>query len=52
MSWIEKQPFSTFRGFNLTELKIDEAWMNVTNLANQTLWLYQRSTDCYEVKFK
>ncbi|OXA51690.1 heparan-alpha-glucosaminide N-acetyltransferase [Folsomia candida] len=52
MSWIEKQPFSTFRGFNLTELKIDEAWMNVTNLANQTLWLYQRSTDCYECPFK
>lgn len=51
MSWIETPDAEFFGAFNLTVLKMDEAWMNVTNLSDQALYLYQRSTDCFSVLF-
>ncbi|CAL8118108.1 unnamed protein product [Orchesella dallaii] len=47
MSWTESHGFSTFGKYNLTLLKVDEAWLNITNFANQTLWLYELSKDCF-----
>jgi len=49
MSWIEKPKFSVFETFNLTDLRIDEAWLKVTNGATRKLWLYELSSDCHEV---
>lgn len=49
MSWIEKVENEFFDGYNLTILKMDEAWLNITSTLNQRLHLYELQTDCFKV---
>lgn len=50
MSWIEDPGLATYGGFNISELDIDEAWVNVsTTIADTALWLYEVSTNCHRV---
>ncbi|XP_046657308.1 heparan-alpha-glucosaminide N-acetyltransferase-like [Daphnia pulicaria] len=41
-----------FRGLNLRNLKIDEAWMVVTSHLPRPTWLYVLSDDCAQCAFK
>lgn len=50
MSWIENVQNELFDGFNLTTLKMDEAWLNITSVSNQRLFLYELQTDCFKVR--
>jgi hypothetical protein len=52
MSWIEDPGWEEFRGLNLSNLKVDEAYVNVTSLLYSPLWLYTLSDECYKVGFK
>ncbi|CAL8127449.1 unnamed protein product [Orchesella dallaii] len=47
MSWTESHGFSMFGQYNLTLLDVDKAWLNITNLADRTLWVYELSKDCF-----
>ncbi len=49
MSWIENVQNEFFDGYNLTMLKMDEAWLNITSSINQRLYLYELQTDCFKV---
>lgn len=50
MSWIEDPGIANFKGFNISSLKIDEAWINVTSLVGDgAMWLYELSSDCHKV---
>jgi hypothetical protein len=51
MSWIEDPGWREFRGLNLSDLKVDEAYVNVTSLLYSPLWLYTLSDECYKVRF-
>lgn len=50
MSWIEDPGWQEFRGLNLSDLKVDEAYVNVTSLLHSPLWLYTLSEECYKVR--
>ncbi|ODM92298.1 Heparan-alpha-glucosaminide N-acetyltransferase [Orchesella cincta] len=53
MSWIEDPGLTTFGGFNISELEIDQAWVNVsTTIADTALWLYEVSTNCHRCPFQ
>lgn len=49
MSWIENVQNELFDGYNLTMLKMDEAWLNITSTINQRLYLYELQMDCFRV---
>lgn len=51
MSWIENVQNEFFDGYNLTMLKMDEAWLNITSSLDQKLYLYELQTDCFNVRF-
>lgn len=52
MSWIEWSE-KYFRGLDLTQLSVDEAYFNVTNQhADKTFYLYSLSSDCIKCPFK
>jgi hypothetical protein len=51
MSWIEDPGWQEFRGLNLSALKVDEAYVNVTSRIYSPLWLYTLSDECYKVSF-
>lgn len=52
MSWIEWSE-NTFRGLDLTQLAVDEAYFNITNQQkNKTFYLYSLSSDCVKCPFK
>jgi hypothetical protein len=50
MSWIEDPGWQEYRGLNLSDLKVDEAYVNVTSLLYSPLWLYTLSDECYKVR--
>jgi heparan-alpha-glucosaminide N-acetyltransferase len=45
MSWTE-WTVSTFRNLNLKDLKVDQAFFNVSNALNTPFYLYTLSDDC------
>lgn len=45
MSWTEWTD-SSFRGLKLTNLKVDEAFLNVSNALNKAFYLYTLSEEC------
>jgi len=45
MSWEVQQPY--FRGLNMRDLKIDEAYVNVSWTGDGDMFLYKRSENCY-----
>lgn len=52
MSWIEDPGIADFRGFNISQLGLDQAWINVTSLVEGTaLWVYELSSDCHKVSY-
>jgi hypothetical protein len=51
MSWIEDPGWEEFRGLNLSDLVVDEAYVSVTSLIDSPLWLYTLSDECYRVSF-
>jgi hypothetical protein len=50
MSWIEDPGWQEFRGLNLSNLKVDEAYVNATSFLYSPLWLYTLSSECYKVR--
>jgi heparan-alpha-glucosaminide N-acetyltransferase len=50
MSWIENVENEIFDGYNLTTLKMDQAWLNVTS--NVPLYLYELQTDCFKCPYQ
>ncbi len=48
MSWIEDPGIANFKGFNISRLGLDEAWVNVTSFVEQ-LFIYELSSDCHKV---
>lgn len=50
-SWIERTD-STFKEMNLTTLKIDECFLNITSHIKNKIWLYTLSEDCVTCPFK
>lgn len=51
MSWIEDPGWQEFRGLNLSNLKVDEAYLNVTSFIYSPLWLYTLSDECYKCPY-
>jgi heparan-alpha-glucosaminide N-acetyltransferase len=51
MSWTELTSMS-FRNLNLKELRVDQAYFNVSNAANQSFFLYTLSDECIKCPFK
>lgn len=51
MSWTEWTD-TLFRGLNLKDLKVDEAYFNVSNGASDPFWLYVLSEECVKCPFK
>lgn len=51
MSWIEWSDRS-FRGLDLTKLKVDEAYLNVSNANNVKYFLYSLSEECVKCPFR
>lgn len=51
MSWTEWTD-TLFRDLNLKELKVDEAFLNVSNKLSQEFYLYSLSEDCVKCPFK
>lgn len=51
MSWIEDPGWEVFRGLNLSDLKVDEAYVNVTSHIDRPLWLYTLSEECYKCPY-
>jgi heparan-alpha-glucosaminide N-acetyltransferase len=52
MSWTEWTDQSTFRGLNLKKLKVDQAFLNVSNALNRKLYLYTLSEECVKCPLK
>lgn len=50
MSWIEWTN-ETFRGLNLWNLKVDHAYLNVTNKIQHKVFLYFLSEECEKCPF-
>lgn len=51
MSWTEWTD-STFRNLNLNDLKVDEAYLNISNAASQKYWLYWLTDECVNCPYK
>lgn len=51
MSWIEWTE-NSFRGLDLTKLKVDQAYLNITNLNDQHFFLYTLSDECVACPFR
>ncbi|XP_047119724.1 heparan-alpha-glucosaminide N-acetyltransferase-like [Schistocerca piceifrons] len=53
MSWIEDPGVDVFRGLNLRDLGVDQAFVNVTSQIKGTdkLYLYSLSEECYKCPF-
>jgi hypothetical protein len=51
MSWTEWTD-SSFRGLNLKQLKVDEAYLNVSNAQAKKFYLYLLSEECVKCPFK
>ena len=52
MSWIEDPGWEEIRGLSINELKVDEAYVNITSHLNGKLWLYTLSDACYKVSLR
>lgn len=50
-SWIEDPGIDSWNGLKFSDLEVDEAYLNVTNLADSPLWLYALSDDCIRCPF-
>lgn len=50
-SWIEDPGVDSWNGLKFSDLGVDEAYLNVTNLADVPLWLYSLSDDCVRCPF-
>lgn len=50
-SWIERTD-STFKEMNLTTLRVDECFLNITSHIKNKIWLYALSEDCVTCPFK
>ncbi|EEB18822.1 conserved hypothetical protein [Pediculus humanus corporis] len=46
MSWIENPGLENWKGLKFSELKVDEAFLNVSSSLEEKLWLYTLSEDC------
>ena len=51
MSWTE-WTVSTFRNLNLKDLKVDQAFLNVSNALNSPFYLYALSDECVKCPFR
>jgi hypothetical protein len=51
MSWIEWSD-KVFRGLDLTDLKVDQAFFNVTNHLNENFYLYSLPVECIKCPFR
>lgn len=51
MSWIELTD-SKFRGLDLTQLKVDQAYLNVSNQQSLKYYLYSLSEECVKCPFR
>lgn len=51
MSWTEWTD-TLFRGLNLKDLKVDQAFFNVSNAASKGFYLYTLSEECVKCPFK
>ncbi|KAG5681032.1 hypothetical protein PVAND_010498 [Polypedilum vanderplanki] len=51
MSWLEWTD-SSFRGLDLTKLKVDQAYFNISNGMNQHFYLYTLSQECISCPFR
>jgi hypothetical protein len=51
MSWIEWTD-SLFRGLDLSELKVDQAYLNISNSNDEHYYLYTLSDECVACPFK
>jgi heparan-alpha-glucosaminide N-acetyltransferase len=51
MSWIEWTD-NFFRGLDLTELNVDQAYLNVSNARNAPFYLYSLSEECVKCPFR
>lgn len=45
-SWIEDPGVDSWKGLRLSDLEVDEAFINITSTAQKALWLYTLSEDC------
>lgn len=52
MSWIEWTTVDNFRGLDLTQLKVDQAYLNVSNQQSTKYFLYSLSEDCIKCPFR
>lgn len=50
-SWIEDPGLDTWRGLKLSDLSVDQAYINVTSYVSKKLWLYTLSDDCVRCPF-
>lgn len=51
MSWIEWTD-QKFRGLDLTQLKVDQAYLNISNHQAQKYFLYSLSEECVKCPFR
>lgn len=51
MSWTE-WTVSSFRNLNLKDLKVDQAFLNVSNAATKSFYLYTLSDECVKCPFR
>ncbi|XP_075216758.1 heparan-alpha-glucosaminide N-acetyltransferase [Lycorma delicatula] len=51
MAWWENPGTKTYKNLDLSSLDVDEAYLNITNIENTTLYLYSLSEQCYKCPF-
>jgi len=51
MSWIEWTD-NKFRGLDLTQLKVDQAYLNISNQQSKKYFLYSLSEECVKCPFR
>lgn len=44
-----EETVTNFKGFNMTDLELDEAWLNISSSFSVPVWLYILSDDCDSV---
>lgn len=49
MAWWENPGTKTYKNLDLTDLEVDQAYLNITNLDNSSFYLYSLSEQCYKV---